>query len=1101
MKTGLRRALAVAFAVVCTSTPAWAQQAITITGQVRSDNGAPLVSASVYVSGLGIGTLSRPDGRYSLNIPASRFRDGQRVQLAAQLLGYATKSVAMTLRSGPMQQDFELTIGPLRLDEIVATGEGTQVRAVALGNARANVSAADITRAADVNLVQALAGRVSGVVTTQQGGEPGASTAILIRGMKTITGTGQPTIVVDGVVINNATRITGASILQGGVAPNRAADINPEDIESMEILKGPAAASIYGASAGTAGAILITTKRGRPGQTTFTLTSNSELNKPSHIVPLQRMYAMGYRKAGATADGDTLISSACSTTNCSVSANFFSWGPPVGQTRATVGGLNLTPTTAAGTYDHASELYTTGHSYDNTLAISGGSEKTTFYLSLGASNQNGYIVGNNDAYKRYTVRLNGSHQLLENLTVGGSATYVQTAGSFIERGNTVNGLLLGALRTPPDFNNEQYLDPTTGLHRTFRFPLPGPTAITNARFYDNPFYSINQDKNTATTGRFFGNVNAKWMPLAWLNVNWTLGSDYSSDDRLEAFAVSSAGAAAGGTVERWQFYDRSTDNNLTASAKHTLFKSIEGTFTVGQSMRQTYFRQVDVLGRTLIAPQPFKIANTVTRDPPSDNETKTRLIAYFAQADLGFGDELFLTGGIRNDANSTFSTNKNSAWYPKAQASWVFTKRLGLPENIINFGKLRFAFGQTGQAPNAYQLQDIFLGQLNPFLDFNPGSLMTPLLNGFGGLYTNTTKGNPDIHPERNTEVETGLDFTLFKGHSDVNLTYYNEDARDVIYSVPLSPSTGFRAQPKNAARITNKGLELGWNVRPLDRPKLGLELGVMYARNRNHVVSLGDTLTTLVGFSSSFVGATTNVQVGQPIGVFRGFDFARCGQGLTTIGTSDIATACQGAPAGALFIASNGFPVQNPNEMVIGNPNPDWTGSFDATLRVHGVTVTALVEHRQGGETLDLTRASLLQFGTARETEIRFQKRTFGTDYYQGPTVGPGKGTAVRLDDGWWGGLGGNNGPKAQFMEDATFTRLREVTLAYTFRQQWLERSMGVSSIDARLSGRNLKTWTNYMGFDPEPNLAGEAAGNRGIDWFVNPIARAYVLSLSIHR
>lgn len=1058
-----------------------AQQTATITGRILSEDGQPLGSANVVLGSLQIGVLTRPDGTYQLVVPGARFQAGQTFQLFAQLLGYRTQSALVTLSPGAtLTQDFRLTIDPLRLDEIVTTGAGTLSRVERLGTARAAVDSTVVQRANEINVIQSLAGRIANVLTTQQGGEAGASTAIRIRGPKTITGTGQPLIVVDGVPTNNLTRITGPSMLAGAVSPNRASDINPEDIESIEILKGASATSIYGASAGAGGAILITTKRGKPGQTTYSFRTTAQFDEPINLVPTQMKYGVG-------SNG---VSSACNTTNCFLSASFFSWGPEL----------------PAGTpvYDHAAELYETGNLFDNTLTVSGGSERTTFYLSAGVVRQDGYTFGDRDRYDRYTARFNGSHQLSNRLTVGASVSYVQTQGSGVARGNSINGSLLGALRTPPEFNSKNYLDPSTGLHRSWRFPQPGPTAVLNNRGFDNPFYAIFEGANTGEIGRVFGNVNANWNPLDWLNIAYTLGADYGSDDRTSASPVSSSGAAAGGVVQRWQFYDRILDSNLVANANFTLSPSLLGTVTLGQNLNETYFRQVDVIGRTLIAPEPFKLTNTVSRDPPTDSEQRRRLEGYFGQATLDVADQLFLLAGIRNDGSSSFGVNKQRAWYPKASVAWSFSQTLKLPESVITFGKLRGAFGQSGQEPALYQLQDIFLGATNPFNDFNPGSTLIPTLGGIGGLYTSTVKGNPDIEPERVSEYEGGIDLSLFGGRSDLGLTYYQTTAKNVIFAVPLAPSSGFTSQPRNAAEIENKGWEATFNVRPIRSPTVALDLGLNWARNRNMVLSLGpDTLTKVTALSASFVGSTTNLVVGYPHGVFRGFDFARCGRGLTTIGADNVGAACQGQPDGSLYIGANGFPIQDPNEQVIGDPNPDWTAGLSAELTIKGARLSAFLEHRQGGQTLNMTKASMLQYGTHEETLLRGQQRTFGEDYFPGPVVGPGAGQAVSLGESWWStnpGLGGVGGPRAQFMEDATHTRLREISLAYTFHGDWVNR-LGLSRLDAKIAGRNLVMWTDYTGFDPEPNLAGAAAGNRGIDWFVNPLSRAWVVSLGLHR
>ena len=1110
-----------ALAALAFPTLAHAQQQATITGRVTNEAGAPLASVNVFVPAMSLGGVTGANGTYSIAVPAARIQAGQQVQVTAQMLGYGSRTETVTLSAGATaQRDFVLTLDPLRLTEIVATGVGTESRVERLGTARAAVDAPTLQRANEANVVQALAGKVPNLITNQQTGDPGSNTSIQIRGAKSF-GASQPLIVVDGVPVNNNTRLTSSAgpnstTLQGATAPNRGVDINPEDIASIEILKGAAATSIYGASAGSAGAILITTKRGAPGRTQYSLRSTLQFDEPIRTLPMQRRFGVGTNG----------VSTNCTTVNCAINAGFFSWGPEL----------------AAGTptYDHSAEMFETGRIFDNTIAMSGGTERTTFYLSLGALDHQGFMVEDNDYFKRYSGRVNASHMLREDLTIGASASYVQTRGSGNQRGNAVGGVL-GALRTPPDFNNRQYLDPETGLHRSWRFPRPGPTALTTSRGFDNPFYFINEAESTAESGRVFGNISAAYTPLEWLSVNYVLGADYTSDDRTEAFPISSSSTQNGGELTRWQFYDRIIDHTLTATGTFTLSDAIASSLTVGQNLNETYFRQVGVTGRQWIAPRPYKLSNTVQREPPTDAELRTRTEGYFAQATADIADQLFVQARIRNDGNSRFGVDNQRAWYPGGSVAWSFTKMLSMPENILTFGKARIAYGETGQQPPIYATQDVFTNAtLN---DFNPGAVLTPTQAGFGGLYASTTKGNANIKPERVKELEFGFDLSLLNGRVDFSGTRYLSRSEDVVFTVATPPSTGYTLVNLNAGELSNKGWEASLNVRPLQRSNFAIEIGANWAMNRNLVESLGmidlqrdgtlDRPTpencgdvarlprceTAFGFpvspgggniTAAFTGQATHAQVGYPVGVWRAQDYARCGRGLTTINTNDIAAACQGAPDGALYIAANGYPIADPNIRVVGDPEPDWTGGINAVVTLYGVQVSALVEHRQGGDVLNMTRASLYQYGTHKDTELRGELRTFGKDWLcqnktcdvlNGPVVGPGANMAVPLSETWFTGANGAavGSPATSRIEDGTNTRLREISVGYSFRGGWVNRLGGMNQIDMKLSGRNLALWTDYTGYDPETNLGGAQAFNRGIDWFNNPLARAWVLSFTL--
>ncbi|CAN5613001.1 SusC/RagA family TonB-linked outer membrane protein [soil metagenome] len=1110
---------------------AWAQEAATITGRVTNAAGRPVPSVSVRVEAMNMHVFTQADGRYLLVIPAGRIQAGQPVVVTAALIGYRADPATVRLTPGAtVVQDFVVQLDPLRLQEIVATGVGLEARRERLGTAIATVTGEGVIRANEPNVVAALSGKVPNVRTTSGGGDAGASVAVQIRGAKSFGGS-QPVIIVDGVPANNAVRAGstfGGSGL-GAPAPNRAVDINPEDIESIEILKGAAATSIYGAAAGSAGAILITTKRGQAGRTRWTLRSTYQQDEALTYLPTQRKFGVGLN--GATPAGviHTGTDITCATLNCAVSP-FFAWG------------AELPPGTT--TYDHGRNVFESGRIWDNNLSMSGGNERTTFYLSVGGYDHNGFVVGDKDLFKRYTVRFNGSHGLRDNLTVGANGSYAQTSGIGVDRGNSVVGLGLAALRQPPEFNAANYLT-EDGLHRSWRFPNPGPNcassipAGTCSRGFDNPFYAINEHSLTQATGRFFGSVNANWRALEWLSVNYTLGADYNSDDRAFALAQAASGSA-GGSLNRWQFYDRIIDSNLNVTANWTFNPNVITSLTVGQNLNESMFRQVDVTGITWIAPKPFRLSNTTDRTVPSDSESKRRLEGYYSQATVDLYDQLFLQARLRYDGSSAFGVEDQRALYPGGSVAWSFTRALNMPENILTFGKLRLAYGESGQQPGLYQQQDVFT--TGAFADFSPGSLQVPNLGGQGGVYPSTARGNPAISPERVRELEGGFDLSLFRGHADVGVTRYMSKSEDVIFGVGLPASTGYTSISLNAGELENKGWEVTANARPIMRSDFSIELGAQWGMNRNLVVSLGAIQAQLdgdvlmptkencgdaavlprcqIGFGSSFGGQSTHAQVGYPVGVWRSNDFARCGRDLGSVtyqGTAhNVGAACAGAPDGALYIAQNGFPIVDPNTRAIGNPEPDWTAGFSATMNFRGVQLSAFMDHRKGGDVLNMTRASMYQYGTHADTEIRGEQRTFGQnmqcqnktcDVLNGPVVGPGAGTAAVIGQQWYnggalgGGQGAVGGPITGRLEDGTHTRLREVSLGYTFRQPWVQRLAGSQQMDVKVSGRNLKLWSDYSGLDPETNLGGASNANRGIDWFGTPMSRAWIVSVSIHH
>jgi len=1090
-RTGFKAVLCAAFALVLTivgSMPLAAQEGATITGRVTDEAGVGLPNAAISIPAMNVGTISRTDGTFALILPAGRFQAGQQVVMRATQVGYRSQDVSLTLQPGTITQNFTLTLDPLRLQEVVVTGAGLTARAERLGTARATVDSAMIARSAESNVVAALSAKAPNLVTGSAGGDPGSNQSIRIRGTSTLFGTGQPTFVIDGMVVNNASRVGGqrgaaGSTLQGPAYANRAIDINPDDIESIEILKGPAAMSLLGASAGASGAILITTKRGRAGQTRFTLRSELQVDRPIGFLPMQQRFTSG-------TGGNPTPCLVNPTPGCT--HNNPNWGPRIPEG---------TPV-----FDHGRALYDSGRLFDNNITMSGGTEATTFYLSLGSLSHNGFVVGDSDQFQRYTVRLNAGHAIRDNIRVGGNVAYAQTAGRFLDRGNSTNAIFLPAFRAPPDFDHRNYLDEEFGFHRSYRFPMPRAQDFVRDRGWDNPFFVLNSHRNEQETGRVYGNVNVNWEALPWLLVSYSLGADYSADDRSEAYHASASGGQVGGQLSRHQFTERIIDHTLTATANWTLSDQVGGTFSVGQNLNEEYMRQVYVRGNTWLAPEPFKLENTLTRQLPSDREYRRRLAGHFAQAEVDFAEQVFLTGRARVDGSSTFGEDR-FALYPGAQLAWVFSRTLNIPETgPLSFGRARLAYGQSGQEPALYLLDNTYSG--TQMVDFNPGSLTLPTRAGFGGLYSSTGLGNPQLRPETVAEIDAGVDLSFFENRVDLGVTYYRSDARDVIFSVQTPASTGFTSVVMNAGEIENRGWELTSTFRPIQTQDFGLNFGVNWARNRNEVISLGEIAPgvprRLTGFGSSFTGLGQSfAEVGQPVGVMRGTSFLRCGISTGTVATINVSEVCAGQPDGAVYIAANGLPVTDPNPRVLGNADPDWTAGINFETAYRGLRLSAFVEHRQGGNTFNMTRGSMRQFGTHGDTEIRDQDAQPWINWLDhqrilGSAFGPGVDVPVQLGQTWFTGW---TAQQDLLVEDATHTRLRELSLAYTFTQPWVQRTLGLGSIDARVTGRNLWLRTDYAGYDPDISLGGAAIGNRGIDWWTPPSARSVVFSVGLTR
>ncbi len=1111
------RRILVALAVVCLPPAALAQAPATISGTVTREDGSPLPGATVAIGSLGLGATTRPDGRYTVLVPANRAQ-GQTVTLSVRAIGYKPETKDVTL-SGDQSFDFALAPNPLQLGELVVTGAGTETEVEKLGNVRNNVDSSLIVRSNETNLVTALAAKAPNVEVISTAGDPGASTSIRIRGANTLGGTGDPLFVVDGMPIDNSTTPTsqfdgtGFGGQQGTSAPNRAIDINPDDIESVEILKGAAAGSIYGARAGQ-GVVLITTKKGRPGATTYSLRSSIGFSDVHRFPALQSQYGLGDEDptTGVPTADPCVPSTDPALVDCEATSD--SWGPliPAG-----------TPT-----FDQARYVFVTGWNSDNNLTISGGNDRTTFFVSGGYAYDRGTFTGPNNHFQRVSVRVNGSQQVFSNLKLGANVAYASTAGSFLQKGSNFSGMTLGAWRTTPTFDNSQYLDPNNGLQRSYRFPNPSSTSFNLGRGYDNPFFTANVPLSTAYADRVFGNLSLDWTPATWLRFAYSLGVDYSGDSRLQGEPQTSSNTPDPlGQVVKVDLTNAQVDHNLTGTITYKAGPGFGGTFTLGQNLNTRSVRQLGGVGNALLAPQPYTLTNTASQLPPIDNETKLRIEGYFAQATFDMWDQVYLKGGLRYDGASSFGIDTQHAWFPSASAAWQFTKATG-EGGLLSYGKLRAAYGEVGTQPQPYLTAFTFLS--GGLYQDGWGGILTASQNGFGGLFSDTTKAG-QLKPERTREFEAGVDLGLFKDLADFSFTWYRRTSKDVILTVPVAASTGFINQAANVGQIRNSGTEWSLNIRPITRKNFAWDLGFQFATNRNKVLNLGTADTSFfISYGGAGGFAIGTAQVGQPIGVFRDYDYIRCGRGLTVfdgggneVNVDGLCTAQQNqeqalfindgtfsntnGDAGNTGIAGNhssaGYPLLDPNSRIVGDPNPKWTGSIRSSVRIGRLSLSALVDIRHGGVVYNGTRGALNSLGTSAESgNLRYQTVTIGQNFLPGPVAGPGAGTPVVLDEGWFQNyystftfLG------APFYEDAGFTKLREISVGYSLTGGFVTTSLGLSSVDLRASGRNLFVWTKYTGVDPETNLAGAETGARNIDWFNSPQNRSFVFTVTLNR
>ncbi len=1058
-----------------------AQEAMSITGQVTDETGEPLANVNVYIDGTDLAAFTNSDGSYSLVIPASRI-DNQQHVLVAGLIGYKAGQATIMLLGDDLTQDFSLALDPIGLEEIVATGQGLTRERRRLGATVNSISALDIELSRETEVVAAIAGKAPNIVVAQSSGLPGAGTYIQIRGSKSVTGGTQPLFVVDGTPYNNNSTQIESSVA-GTVVQNRMADLNPDDVESIEILKGPAGAAIYGAS-GANGVILITTKS---GSQTNTVQANVRFAYNSDDVTAYNQLQMEY--------GQGFLGEA--------GADSFSWGPLLG----------------AGTpiYDHGAELFQTGNGFDVNATLAGGNRRTTYFFSGGYNRINGVIRGNNKL-DRFNARAKATQNFLDNFSVTANIAYTNQASDLIQQGSNVSGILLGAFRTPPDFNNLPWIDEETGLHRSYRCntgPLGGnrgpacPFTPNNTRGYDNPFWISNEILNDATANRTFGNLRVDWDPFNWLNVSNIFGVDYSDDARFTLFPKSSSDFPDGRLI-RASLNQFNLDNSLFLTATGELSADLGLQVTVGQNIRQENFDRFESEGQNVIIGG-MDLEKTVTKIP-TEFSSQERTVGYFVNANVDLWDQLFLQGGVRYDGFSTFGTDKQWFWFPNGSVAWEFTRALGADgSGAFSFGKVRVAYGQAGLSPPVFSNVSAF--ETLTFSDgwISPLGLESVYL-GQEGVATEDVAGNAFIDPEITTEWEAGIDLAFLDSRISVGAVYYDQKTENAIFNLPVAWSTGFDSAPLNAADFKNRGWEFQLGVVPSRGRTFTWEIDAYGGTLESITLDLSGTEELgLNGFTSARSSIAENICGPRqdepcPYGVLFGDDMLKFGRGLNADVDCDSSTpdasidaAFPNAAAGSLYITCNGFPTFDTQQRTLGDPNARWNGGIRNTFTIlENLRISALVDWRTEREMWNGTRGALSYFGTHAAT-LPFHGE--GSQFtFEGS--GPGAGQSVLVEESWfWSGEGsGFTGGTQFFIEKASYVKLRDVSIRYALGGGAVSRFLGFTRAELSFTGRNLVTWTDYTGMDPESNLSGQNSG-RGLEYFNAPRIRSYVFQINLVR
>jgi TonB-linked SusC/RagA family outer membrane protein len=1059
----------------------------TIQGTVTDINGNVLAGANVLIDGTSVGAAAAADGSYRIDIGPGTI-GGQTVALIASYIGHSSQTVNVDVpTSGSVTQNFSLAVDAIGLKAISVTALGFETDRDKQGSTSVSITPADMTRSGEALIMNSLAAKASNVIVNAVSGDPGSGSSIRIRGNNTISGTSQPLIIVDGMPINNS-QIYGNSSRFGGVTQqSRMNDINSNDIKSVEILKGASAAALWGSRAAN-GVIVIQTKDGAAGRMKMSYRHTSSFDEIHERIPAQTTYGQGRNGVWTThaeSWGDKIADRAGGADTYNKDKAYFV-SEDGSFTQYTITSKNSKDTFVDKNFN---QIFGTGKLLQDDFQVSGGDLNKTYLFSYSRLRQDGMIK--NSYYDRDNVRLNTTFRLSDNVSMSSKVGYTYSNSNRIQRGSNVSGLMLGLLRTAPDFDNTHYKGTYisggtqyTGRHRAYRRYLGGSS--TNP-IYNNPNWTVNEQKNETRVNRLIMSNEMNLTPFAGTELVLRGGLDQFTDNRESFYPPGSAGSAKNsGSFDMARITNKETNYDVIARQNVELGSSMSMVATLGWNLNdRAYSRSSSWIDGFLVNTDKWttNVNTAAEASSVSNGRLYIRSTRAYGLLSLDALDQIFVNISMANETHSTIS---DSYMYPAVDVAYQLTDLLS-GVGAISFAKVRVAWGKVGVRPSAHRFETLAES------GFGYSSYSDPVSVGQwgGGYRVDDDKGNDKLKPEVKTETEFGADFRFMDDKFSLSFTSYSNIIDDMLISNALTPTYGYDTQYSNAAKMENKGLEIDGSWSVMSGPTTGLDFTFNWAKNENKVLDLAGTDVLNLGSGS----VQSIAKEGYPIGTLWGIGSQ----------TED------GTVNGKFILDKNGFPQITARKMVLGNPNPDWRGTMGMTARWNNFTVNMLFEHSEGGDYSPRTLWVLRRFGTTTDTEneVTLTKDLVNVD---GKTIPSGTtvrgfiedfgGGDVLLDEAWFRhGIGGGFGDNQAYnfsIKDATYSRIRELSLSYFMESDAITNMTGLSNIVFTATGRNLFAWyKDLVGVDPGVNVGGIQTGS-GLEYFSNPVTKSFLFSVS---
>jgi TonB-linked SusC/RagA family outer membrane protein len=1044
-------------------------QTTLLKGRIIDEEGAPVRGATIKLKNQSTGTASGEDGTFSIQSTGKGI-------IVISAVGFTDKEVDIANR-----QTIEVTLikSTKQLDEVVVTALGMTRQKKSLGYAIQEVKGAELTRSNEQNVLNSLSGKVAGVQVTSASGAVGSSSRIVLRGNNSFTNN-QPLFVVDGVPVSNASTGLGS----GGAVDygNAVAEIDPNNIASISVLKGANAAALYGYQAGN-GVVLITTKNGKGQGKRFSISYSGGFSfEKMYILPdYQNQYGQGFygdeyswKQNGGSGTyqqwaetvGFSYLDGLGNGINDGTDE---SWGPRLNaglnikQYNSTLdAGGNRIASPWISHPDNVKDFFQTGYTIDNSVALSTNSDKGNTRLSISNQKQIGTVP--NTDLKRYTILLNSTQNFTDRLKATTLINYVRTDNdNLVGQGyNNFNpmqsiggwfGRQVDMLDLKANYNN----DLVNG------FPYNW-----NNNFHDNPFFNLYNNTHSRIKDRLFGNAALSYKLHQWATVMVRFGGDFSSEVRKEIMfnksnltLTSMANKTWGGgrfTQRQFNFYSINTDLIFTGGG--TLTRNISLNYTAGANYSDNTQKQTTLGANELTVPNLFTISNTKGTPVTGMFDSRARSNSVFGQASLGYKSFLYLDLTARNDWNSSLPMGNWSYFYPSASLSWIFTNTLHINPSFINYGKLRASWAKVGNGTSPYQLDATYGANSSGF-------------NGVSLYSLSTTLPPINLLPESAKSIEIGTELQFANGRFNLDATYYSKTTTNQIMRVNLSGSTGFTTMLLNAGEIQNKGVELQLGIGIIRSSTKAFEwdMNINWAKNSNKVNKLYEDPVTHQKLTSYNITSAWSLTVdaipGQAWGAMRGASFLRDN-------------------SGAIIVGNDGLPKYNSTPSILGNITPDWVGGISNNLSYKNLHLNFLLDCRKGGDIFSVTQWFGYQSGViaaTAENGVRENGMIVGVDVLQNERIvkedGSKNDIRVAAQDYFhslWGG-------KETSLIDGSFIKLRQIQLGYTVPSQMTGKLSWLQGASISLFVQNVAllytSKSNVAHIDPE---TGFGVGNDGL-------------------